>query len=190
MQVPQIRMESTFAQLGLNIEKPVQQIEQPKATLSIEQPPAIMNIETVKGQLTIDQTRAFNEIGLKNVFKSIEEFAAEGYQAHLEGMSRRARQGDELMRIENGGNPIQSQAKENGERPYRELSIKFIPSPLSVDINYEPGRAEVNFEPQRPRIDAQINKPIHEYTPGKVSGYIERYNSLHIDYVNLFDEQR
>lgn len=189
MRVPQIRMESTFAQLGLNIEKPVQQIEQPRATLSIEQSRAIMDIKTEKGKLTIDQTRAFNEIGLKNVLKSIEEFAAEGYQAHLEGMSRRARQGDELMRIENGGNPIKSQAKVNGERPYRDLGIKFIPSPLSVDIIYEPGRADVNFEPQRPIIDAQINKPIHEYTPGKVTGYIERYNSLQIDYVNLFDEK-
>jgi len=37
MQIPQIRMESTFIKLGLDIEKPNQQIEQPQAVQMIEQ---------------------------------------------------------------------------------------------------------------------------------------------------------
>jgi Family of unknown function (DUF6470) len=58
MQIPQIRLQSTFMKIGLNIEKPVQRIEQPPAILKIEQPPAVLEIETIPGKLTIDQTKA------------------------------------------------------------------------------------------------------------------------------------
>lgn len=189
MHLPQIRIESTFAKLGLNIEKPVQSIEQPKTELSIQQPKAILQIETTKGKLSIDQTKAWNDMDLKSVFKRIEEFAHLGYQDHLEGMARRAEQGDELMKIEHQGNPIQSQAKQNSERPYKQLHIGWIPSHFSVDIHYEPAKVNIDVQPQKPIIDAQIRKPIHDYTPGKVSGYMERWNSLSIDYINLFDEK-
>ncbi|MDF9758883.1 hypothetical protein OKW24_000656 [Peribacillus simplex] len=40
MQIPQIRLQSTSMKIGLNIEQPVQQIEQKAADQSIEQPQA------------------------------------------------------------------------------------------------------------------------------------------------------
>ena len=58
MQMPQIRMQSTSMQIGLNIEQPVQQLEQKAADLSIEQPKAMMEIQTTPGKLTIDQSKA------------------------------------------------------------------------------------------------------------------------------------
>jgi len=46
MRLPQIRMESVMARIGLVREKPVQSIEQPKAIVTIRQPKAILEIET------------------------------------------------------------------------------------------------------------------------------------------------
>ncbi len=52
MNLPQIRLQSTFIKTGLTIDKPVQEIQQPKAIQHIEQPAAILEIETIPGQIT------------------------------------------------------------------------------------------------------------------------------------------
>ncbi|PWA12626.1 hypothetical protein DCC39_05230 [Pueribacillus theae] len=184
MNIPQIRMESKFARIGIAHEPPVQEMEQPKAELSIQQPPAELTIERIPGKLTIDQVQAWEEMNLKSPFRLTEEFAQTGYHDWLNGMGRIAEQGDELMRIENGGNPIADQAKENSENPLYEFNIGWIPSPFSVKINYTPGKIEIQSKVNKPIIEANPNKPVHRYRPGKVNIYVERLNSLAIDFVN------
>ena len=73
MQIPQIRIESQAGKIGLNINKPIQSIEQPQADLSIDQPPAEMTINRQPGRLTIDQTLARENLDLKSVFKRNDE---------------------------------------------------------------------------------------------------------------------
>ena len=53
---------------------------------------------------------------LKNLSQRVDEFAQLGYQDWLEGLARRARQGQELRHIEKGGNVLAAQAKENGAK--------------------------------------------------------------------------
>ena len=40
------------------------------------------------------------------------------------------------------------------------------------------------FKSQKPIIDVQVNKPIHDYTPGNVSVSVSQKNSLQIDVIN------
>ncbi|HZG59675.1 MAG TPA: DUF6470 family protein [Anoxybacillus sp.] len=181
MNFPQIQIRTTKAILGLHIEKPVQHIEQPKADLHIEQPPATITIDSQPARLTIDQSKAWNDMGLMGPLASTRKFAQEGRQALLEGIARRAQEGDQLMKIENGGNPIAVLATEKGLRPYKELGIKFIPSVNSVDIDYQPGYFDMKVDRNKPIIDVKVNKPIHEYKPGDVSGYMIQYPSIKID---------
>lgn len=145
MKIPQLRLENTSAQIGIQTTKAVNEIEQPKADLSIEQPKGDLEIKTKKSKLTIDQTQARADVDLKSVFRRVEEFAQQGYQGLLEGIARRAQQGNELMQIENGGNPIASQAKQNSQNPLKEFGLAFIPSPGSVKIDYVPARVEINY---------------------------------------------
>jgi hypothetical protein len=188
MNMPQIRLESTFAQIGLHTEKPIQKIEQPKAVQTIEQPKAQLSIETVPSRLTIDQIEAWAQLGFKPIPWLVEETANYGKQQSMEGIARRVRQGDELMKIENKTNPIPIQAEENGHKPEAQFNIGFIPSYGSVKIHYQPAEVHVKITPQKPIIDVQIRKPIHEYTPGKVHVYLEQQNMLKIDFVNLVDK--
>ncbi|MGC4377976.1 DUF6470 family protein [Fictibacillus sp. Mic-4] len=182
MHIPQLRMESTKAQVQLTITKPIQEMEQPPAELSIEQPKAELKIDRTPGKLTIDQTKAWEDMDLKHIFRRIEEFAQNGHRDWLEGIARRARQGDELMRIENGGNPIKAQAKENSEKPVHEFNIGFIPSPFSVKTNYEPGRLDIEWETyQKPVINVQVHQPKHNYTPGTVHVEMKQWPSLKIE---------
>lgn len=188
MRIPQIRMESTFMQIGLQIDQPIQRIEQPKAILEIEQPKAVVEMETTLGKLSIDQSQAFAEENRKPIAEVVRETAQIAKQTAMEGTKRRAREGRELMEIEKGGNPIVSQAMEHSKRPEKQLSIGWIPSYGSVKIHYEPGEVDIRITPQKPIIEAIPQKPIHDYTPGNVSVYIRQWNSLKIDVINLFDE--
>ncbi|WP_110928437.1 DUF6470 family protein [Bacillus massiliglaciei] len=190
MEIPQIRLQSNSAKIGLDIQDPVQKIEQAPAELSIEQPKAIMNIETMLGKLTIDQTKAREDVDLKSIFKRTEEAANQGYQDWLAGMARRSEQGRELRHIEKGGSPFSEQAKQNAAREKKQFNIGWVPSHFSVKIQYEPARVEIDVQQQKPEISATTHKPVHEYTPGKVNVELEEKNSLDIDFVNLFPDEK
>jgi hypothetical protein len=191
MNFPQLRMETTFGQLGLNIQKPVQEIEQPQAEVSIVQPKAELTIERTPGKLTIDQTQAWEDMDLKHIFRRIEEYAQNGYQDWLKGLGRRAQQGNDLMRIENGGNPIKSQANVNSERPAYHFNVGFVPSHFSVKTNYQPGSLNVDWKTNKPEVEVKINKPRHDYTPGVIRGEMKQWPSLKIEVIGLeLDEKK
>ncbi|MFE4809782.1 DUF6470 family protein [Peribacillus simplex] len=185
MQIPQIRLQSTPMKIGLNIERPVQQIEQKAAVQSIEQQQAILEIQTVPGKLTIDQSQAREDMDLKSLSRRVDEFAKQGYQDWLAGMARRAQQGTELRHIEKGGNPLAEHARQNSIGPDKQFILGWIPSHFSVKLDYEPARVEVEATVQKPIIDAQINGANHTYTPGSVNVEILQKNALDIDFIKF-----
>lgn len=185
MELPQIRLESTYAKIEINTKKDHLQIEQPPADLSIQQPKAEMQIDKVPSKLTIDQTKARADVDLKSVFRRTEEAAQQGRQDWLDGIARRIQEGEGLMKIENSGNPIVEQAKEHRLLPEHEFGIGWIPSAGSVQINYDPGKVDVNWKVNKPLIHSQINNPIIHYTPGNVEVSMKQHQSLKIDFDNL-----
>lgn len=183
MNFPKIQIQTIDALIGMTTTKPIQRIEQPKAEQEIQQPIAKLSIKTTPSKLSIDAFEARESIGHKNVRARTAEMAQEGKQAALEGTARRAEEGQQLMRIENGGNPIREHAKKHHIKLYSSLNIKFIPQPGTVKINYEPAQAHIQFEPQKPVHNVKIHKPIHEYTPGKVNIEMLQYPSVKIDWL-------
>lgn len=182
MQIPQIRMESTFIKLGLDIQKPNQQIEQPQAIQTIEQHQAVITMETTPGRLTIDQTKAREDVDLKSVFKRTEDAAQSGYQDWMAGLARRAQQGTQLRSIQYKGNIIAHQAKANSERDVKQFNIGWLPSPFSVKTDYQPSQLHMDVQVQKPDIQVQTQKANTEYTPGKVTPFVAKQNSLSIDF--------
>lgn len=182
MNIPQIQIQTTTGKLGVRTTKPTQEIEQPRSSLDIQQPQAQMTMETTNPKLSIDSSQARADVDMKNVFDRTREVASTARQDLLDGMARRASEGTELMSIENGGNPISSIATRTGRQPYSSLGIKFIPSYGSVKVSFQPGNVDIRVEPQQPVINAIPNKPVHNYTPGKVSGEMEQWPSIQIDF--------
>lgn len=182
MNVPQLRLESTNARIGLHTQQPVQEIQQAPADLQIKQPQAELEVNVTPGQLTIDQTEAWADMDLKHISRRIEEFAQRGYEDWLSGLARMSQEGDDLMRVENGGNPIAEHSKMNSESPIYEFNIGFIPRANSVKINYHPSEVQLNWKTHKPEIDVKINRPQHQYTPGKVNVSIEQMPSLTINW--------
>ncbi|WP_042142651.1 DUF6470 family protein [Paucisalibacillus sp. EB02] len=188
MEVPQIRMQSQMAKISISTQPAMQEIHQPKADLSIQQPHAEISMQTTPSKLTIDQTQAWEDMNLRSAFRLTEKLAQDGQQAIAEGTGRRASQGTELMKIENKGNPLVSQAFQNAYEPPRSLGIKFIPSLHAVKINYEPSKVDVNVKPNKPIIETRVNKPEINYVPGSVDISMAQHQNLEIDFVNLFSK--
>jgi len=183
---PQIRMTSQMAQIGMKQTFSKQKLHQPEADLTIEQPKADVRIQAPLGTLTIDQTEAFTDANLLSAGDLIDKKAREGLQLAASGTARRAREGSELMRIENEGKPIIMQAQRNGYRQKKDLTIDFIPSPFSVQIDYEPKDVQIDVNVNHPTITAHPRAPEHEVERGKVDIYMRQYENLHIDVDHQF----
>ena len=181
MNIPQLQIQTTRGVLGLQITKPVQEIEQPKATQSIQQPAATLEISTTRSQLSIDTTENRADIDMKSVFRRSAENAQFGKQSLMDGIARRAQEGQQLVQIENGGNAIANIAKQNGTPPPAQLDIRFIGDRSKLQMSITPGTTNINATQQKPIHDVQINKPIHHYTQGKVTGQMEQWPDIQID---------
>lgn len=181
MDIPQLQIQTTNGILDLQIIKPTQEIEQPRTTINQEQPAAVLEISTTRARLSVDTTEARAEIDLKSIRRRNEEYAQLGKQGVMQGIGRRAEEGQQLLQIENGGNMIANLAKQNGTPPPAPLGIRFVGNKSGVKMSIQPGTTDIRFTPQKPIMDVQVNKPIHHYTPGKVTGQMNPYPSIQID---------
>nr|WP_285851933.1 DUF6470 family protein [Sporosarcina luteola] len=173
---------TTKAMIGLSTQRSIQEIEQPSATLDLQQPQAKMSIQTAKSQLSIDTTEARADMDLMSSSRRTAEVAHYAQSTLLNGLERRAQEGRELMMIENGGNPLSEIAKRAYKQPYSGLSVNFIPSHGSVNVSFEPGQVDIQVEPQQVINNSKANKPIHTYTPGKVTTEMLQNPSIQIDW--------
>lgn len=182
MNIPQIRVLSTPAQIEISTRQGQLSIEQPPGDLQIEQPKAEVNINRIPGKLTIDQTQARADVDLKSVRLRTEEAAQIGKQDVLSGIARRIQEGTEMMEIENGFHAFSSIAKRNSERPKKEFNIGYIPKAGSVKIEYDPGKVEVNAKENKPKINYTVIKPNISFEPSVVTINLKQHASLKIDF--------
>ncbi|MCM3602653.1 DUF6470 family protein [Robertmurraya korlensis] len=182
MRIPQIRIQTTPAQIEITTQKGQMLIEQPPGELQIEQPQATVNITRIPGKLTIDQTQARADVDLKSIRKRIEEAAQMGKQDLLAGIARRAQEGEELMKIENGFGAISSISRRSSDGPKKEFNIGWIPRAGSVKIEYDPGKLEVDAKSNKPIINYVMNKPNLTYTPSEVIVGLRQYADIKIDF--------
>jgi hypothetical protein len=182
VRIPQLQVQTTKAELGLTIQQPQQHIKQKQADVQIEQPAAELSIRTTQGQLHIDSSQARSELGLKTMIELARNDAQKGVQGVMAGIARRAREGDILMSIEKGGNAISSIIDSRTIPQPKALGIKFIPSANSVKMSYTPASVDIQVQKNDPKIDVNINKPIHDYTPGKVIVDLQQKPSIEIDW--------
>ncbi|WP_163578995.1 DUF6470 family protein [Gracilibacillus saliphilus] len=185
MKLPQIRIQSQNALLGLQTKDAQLTIESGPAKQTIQQPQADIQIKTTPGKLTIDQSKALADVGIIPTEQSVKQHVNEAMQTAVEGSKKRRRQGDMLMKIENGGEPLAEIAKQNGHKPIKDFNIGWIPSGDGVKIDYEPAKVEINNKANRPIINVEPTENQFYYQPGDVETYLEQKNWIDIDFVNV-----
>src|SRR5699024_8876978 len=185
MQLPQIRIQQQSAMIGINTRDAKLDIEQGPAKQTIQQPQAEVNITTRQGKLTIDQSKALADVGIIPTEESVRKMANEAMQTAIEGSKKRRRQGDMLMKIENGGGLLPEIAKQNGQRPEKQFNIGWIPSGDAVKFNYQPAEVQIDAKANKPIIHSEQTKNQFHYQPGDIDVYLERENTIDIDFVNV-----
>lgn len=170
MKLDRVDVRTTDQKVEIHSTQPRLEMTSTNAQVNIEQPAAILEISTKAAKLQIDQSQAWRDMGLLTPLEAGKQAAQKGMQAVKEGTARRAREGEQMMHIENGGNAIAQIAKGKlGIQPVRS-AIKWIPSVNAVKTTYVPGDLNINITPQPVRYDVKIGDVQGQYTPGQVTG--------------------
>ncbi|GLB60191.1 DUF6470 family protein [Cytobacillus sp. NCCP-133] len=179
MKWPQIQINAVSGKIGIQKTPTAIEMKQPMADMKIRQPHADVKYIQRDAEIKIDQSEAFADAGLKPISQHIQEWAAKGRQQVLKAMATAARQGDQMMKIENKGLVIQQIAKTNSENPMREFNIGFIPSsPSRVKIHYTPGEFKVNAAPKGAEIQINPNQPQIKVRTGSTKIYLQQKPSI------------
>ncbi|PLR90810.1 DUF6470 family protein [Bacillus sp. T33-2] len=181
MRIPKINIEPKSGLIGLNIQQSDQVIKQRPADMLIQQQPAELHIHRQPSRLTIDQTLAHENLDLKSYRRRTQDNAMLGVQGVSNYIQKTVREGIELMKIENAGDPIVAQAK-RALIDETTFNTGNTPSQFSVKINYTPAKVTIDSENHEPVLEVKMNVPIHEYTPGTTDVYMRQKPSLQIDF--------
>ncbi|MBB6216414.1 hypothetical protein HNQ80_002514 [Anaerosolibacter carboniphilus] len=178
-----LRITSTPALIGINTIPWKVEIQQPKADVELNTQHPKVEIHSEQVQVQIDQSKCFSEAGLKPISELSKENADLGHQKVMEGIARRVRQGHELAAIHKGGNPIASHAAENAfHLDDKEFTFDLIPK-SRPKIDFIGGTVDINVIEGKVDMEVQVNKPIIDFTRGKVEIYLRQRNSIQIEYV-------
>ncbi len=179
MNLPHLEMRQTSAKIGIQTTRATLEQHQAPATLSIEQPQGKLSIETVAARLEIDSTQALIESGRIPALESVQRYADYGRQMGQQATSQASAEGDQMMRIEQGGNAVARVAKSRDTPPAEVTTLGFVPRSLErVKINYTPAEVQLNYTAERPRIEVQVNRPELTVTEGTVDIYLREQNQL------------
>lgn len=163
-------METTPHQFHIQQPRGIQEIKQPRPELTIEQP---------QGELYIDQTRALDALGYVQSSTFSQRIASEGRRILLEGIARKAQEGDRLAAIHQGGDPILDIAWERA-RLETPRTLLGEPSVNNVDITYISNSPRIDVEVRRLEHHYTVQKPRLEFVRGSLNIYVKQYPKVEI----------
>lgn len=176
-----IRIFKTDIQIDVRTTPAKLSISQPKADFEMTRKDPKVIIKSEQIQVRIDQRQCFNESGLKDYATLSKECAEAGKRAALEGISRRANEGNMLSDIATGGSAIAQIAANKSSRrhvfdivsmPMSRPVIDFIGG--NVDIRIEEGYIDLKSAPNKPVIDVEV---------GGIDISIRQYPDISFQYV-------
>lgn len=178
--IPMIQITQQYAKIGFDADLGSYDIKQPRATLEITSTPATVDIYSPRGELNINQSKAWDALGVGGNLDWTLQIYTQSKNIALQGIARIVEDGNRMAAsIHSKSNPIADMAREHA---YAELVPFELPSPSydHVDINYMPRKPEINVTVGKVNIDSHPNQPEINYTRGKFDSYMQQYNSIKI----------
>lgn len=180
MNSARIEVSTVQARTGLQNQRPPMSIQQPSADLQIDQElNGSFQISTTASKLFIDQTEAFADADLKGPLRRSDEFASRSKQNAMQYVSKTIQQGEQLKKIENGGNAIASLAKQNIERAKKEYNLAMVPEHMGkVSFDYRPSEVSVQADWAKPNIQVDKNEPQINIPRWETNAYLQQKNQI------------
>lgn len=180
--LPVIQIRQQYGLLAFDADPATLSIRQPKADIQITTTPSKIITLNPPGQLQIDQSKAWDALGIGPHLDAISRVYTRSKQLFLEHLARKVEEGNRMMNIHQGGNAIADISKERTMEGVHLDELNFI-GPASfdnVDISFIPGELEIKIVPKEVQIQVQANKPEIEAARGKFNAYMARWPSIEI----------
>lgn len=177
--IPMIQITQQYAKIGFDADLGAYDIKQPRPTVEITTTPAKVDIRSPRGDLNIDQSKAWDALGVGSNLDLMNLIYSQSKSIALQGIVRIVEDGNRMGAIHLDRNPIGDIA---WDRAFGDLEPIEFPSPSydSVDIQYTPRKPEINVELGNVVITSHPNQPQINYIKGKMNVYMEQYNSIEI----------
>ena len=172
-------INQSFGKLGINTTDVFINIQQQKPVVDITSTLPRVQIDNRAVRVEIDQTRCFDESGLKTIDAFTRDIAKKALVHSLQAIASIAREGDFLARIEVNKNaiPILAARKMEKNRDYTLVTMPWSRPKIrftgKTDISWEMGTVEVQVKSKFPRISA---------TRGSVDVYLIQKAYVEVEY--------
>lgn len=153
------------------------EIEQPKADVDRQTTPRQLTIEYRQGDLQIDQSRAWDALGLANNLEVMNRIFDNAPQVFLQGLAAIVEKGNQMAAIHKSTNVIAEQAA-NVRMSAPELNVVGPASRLNVDIRYTAKKPKIDIQEAEINTNVQVNPPRYQHHPSNVGISVLQYPSI------------
>jgi hypothetical protein len=176
---PQIQIRQQPAIMGIETEPGTQDIKQPKATMEMQIDQPKLEIRQQKGDLEIDQTRAWDALGQGPILAAMTRIYSQAKDEALRGIARIVENGNLMGDLRYKGNPIADIAQQS-TLEHSEINYYGEASIGNVDIRYTMHKPEISVEEGKVNIYTRVNPPEIHYNNGKLHIYMKQYPKVEI----------
>jgi len=180
MSVPSIQIRQYPAKLGIDADLGQYSIRQPKAKFEIRTEPPKVEIRQPQGELKIDQSKAWDALGLGGIMEAMNRIASQARNVALQGIARIVENGNKLAQIHlEHVNPIADIAEQLRFEHF-EFDYYGPASYDNVDVFYTARKPEFRPIEGKVQIHTHPNKPEIDYMRGKLDIYMIQYPKVEI----------
>jgi len=179
MLIPQIHFKQTPARLGIDADLGTQDIKQPRAQYEMKTTRPKQDIQSPHGELEIDQSQAWDALGLGNILESLQRIYSQSKQLAIQAVAKKVQEGNRMAASSyTGENVIASLAKESTTEGSNGVDFYGEASFLNVHERYTAHKPEINTTPGSVEINTQPSAPIINYNRGKLDIYMAQWHSI------------
>lgn len=180
-----LRISQQAGLIGLNIEKPGVRLNITAPRLNVNAQVSEMRISSPRAEMKIDLSQSWADLGARKPDDYAREYASKSQQQGMEGIARRAAEGNSQAAIEKGGNVIRvitSRFKAEAECPY---TIAYIPEHPPV-VTISPGEMQIETSAGGVSTSPQLGRIENNAPWAKVAVYLQQKPAIEVEWVGSY----
>lgn len=175
--LPIVQIQQQYAKIGIDADLGQQSLRQPRPTFEMRQIPAKLDIRQPRGDLIIDQSKAWDALGLANNLEVMNKIYSQAREIALQGIARIVENGNRMAMIHIDADPIPEIA-EQIRFTFSEYDFAGPASVDNVDITYQANKPQIEVQDGYIDLQTQVNPVEHVYTRGKLDIYVRQRESI------------
>lgn len=176
-QLPIVKIDQKYAKLGIDADLGTQSIKQPRPTMEMHVERPKQTIEQPRGQLTIDQSKAWDAMARGGNLLVMHRIYSQAREIAMQGIAKIVENGNRLAAIHEGGNPLADIASQT-RVSFSEYQIAGPASFLNVQIRFDRQPPIIRAEDGKVHMNTRINPVQHSYKRGKLVFSMLQYPSV------------